>query len=222
MPKQTFFNLPAEKRNLIIETALEEFAANAFDTASLSRIVEKANIAKGSMYQYFGNKEEFYEYLIGYASERKLSFVNASLTEEGGDFFSLYKKIIFAAARFDFDFPLYSSFLYTAGRDTHNPRLHKQIMDSSAAFIKGLLEKAYLNGQIRKDVNLDFAAFVISYLSVDAGEYIAGKYNYSYISALKSNKGRIPVTDSQLDEVLNELIDFFKRGIAAETNGLPG
>jgi AcrR family transcriptional regulator len=60
MPKPTFFNLPEAKRLLIIDTSLEEFASNTYDKASLSQIVLKAGIAKGSMYQYFNDKEELY------------------------------------------------------------------------------------------------------------------------------------------------------------------
>ena len=146
--------------------------------------------------------------------DQKLSYVSASLTVEQDDFFKLYKDIILAAARFDMEFHLYSSFLYSVGKDAHNPIHSKQIMSSSVSYIKSLLKDAYLKGQIRKDVNLDFAAFIISYLSVDAGDYISEKYGYSYTSVLKSKSGNLPVTDRQLNEVLDDLIDFFKRGIA--------
>ena len=53
MPKDTFFNLPEDKRALICKVALEEFGEYTFDQASINRIVAKAGIAKGSFYQYF-------------------------------------------------------------------------------------------------------------------------------------------------------------------------
>ncbi len=214
MPKQTFFNLPAEKRERIIEISLEEFSTKFFDVASLSKIVEKAKIAKGSMYQYFESKKELYKYLVKYVSEKKLLYINSSLPEDQEDFFLLYKDIIFAAARFDINHPLYSSFLYNVGKDTNNPDLSKNIMSDSTQFIKSLLVEAYEKGQIRKDVNVDLASFIISYLSVDIGEYIGNKYGYSYHSVLQSQTGQMPVTDKQLEDILDELIDFFKRGIA--------
>ena len=58
MPKQTFFNLPEDKRENLINIAIEEFAENDYQTASISRIVANAGIAKGSFYQYFENKED--------------------------------------------------------------------------------------------------------------------------------------------------------------------
>ena len=51
MPTQTFWNLPSEKRDALIAIAVEEFASNDYDAASISRIVARAGIAKGSIYQ---------------------------------------------------------------------------------------------------------------------------------------------------------------------------
>lgn len=216
MPKQTFFNLPDAKRAMIIDTSLEEFAFNTYDKASLSKIVATTGIAKGSMYQYFDDKEELYVYLIRYVSEKKLSFINANLSLTQDDFFLIYKEVILAAARFDINHPLYSSFLYNVGKDTHNPAISKQIMASSVSFIEQMLQKAYTQGQIRKDVNIKLAAFIISYLSVDIGEYLGEKFGFSYFSILKAKDGKMPVSDNQLEQVLDEVIEFFKRGIAPD------
>jgi AcrR family transcriptional regulator len=214
MPKQTFINLPDTKRTLVINTALEEFANNAYDKASVSKIVDNAKIAKGSMYQYFENKEELYSYLVQFVSEQKLAYINNAIKAQQDNFFALYKEIIRAAAKFDLENPRYSSFLYSVGKDTRNPSISKQIMSSSISFISNLLHDAHAKGQIRDDINLDFAAFIISYLSVDIGDYISEKYDFSYADILKSKAGKLPVTDEQLSEVLDDLIEFFKRGIA--------
>jgi len=64
MPKQTFFNLPGEKQERIISCAVEEFAGNGYEKASISRLVKAAGIAKGSFYQYFEDKEDLYGFLI--------------------------------------------------------------------------------------------------------------------------------------------------------------
>ena len=61
MPKITFFNLPDEKRQLILDIAIDEFAENDFANVSISRIVARAGIAKGSFYQYFEDKDDLEE-----------------------------------------------------------------------------------------------------------------------------------------------------------------
>lgn len=83
MPKPTFFNLPEEKRQRIVELATEEFAANLYHAASLSRIVERAGIAKGSIYQYFDDKMDLYIYIFGLAAEKKLAYVQQALAGLG-------------------------------------------------------------------------------------------------------------------------------------------
>lgn len=73
MPKPTFLNLPDEKRNRIVELALDEFSTHPYRQASLSRIVARAGIAKGSMYQYFENKLDLYQWLVTEELERRRS-----------------------------------------------------------------------------------------------------------------------------------------------------
>ena len=75
MPKETFHNLPEEKKGQFINAALEEFAGNNFDTASVTRIVKKLGIAKGSVYQYFEDKLELWLYLKEYCEGVKMSYV---------------------------------------------------------------------------------------------------------------------------------------------------
>ncbi len=64
MPKQTFFNLSPEKQAHLLRHAVDEFYAYGYDKASLSRIVERAGIAKGSFYQYFDGKNDLYRYIV--------------------------------------------------------------------------------------------------------------------------------------------------------------
>ena len=75
MPKQTFLNLPEEKRKAFLEIALEEFADNDYNTASISKIVEKAGIAKGSVYQYFEDKQDLFMYLLDVANKEMMGVI---------------------------------------------------------------------------------------------------------------------------------------------------
>ncbi|SHJ50591.1 transcriptional regulator, TetR family [Dethiosulfatibacter aminovorans DSM 17477] len=56
-------NLDENKRLKIINSAMEEFSRNTYKKASTNRIVEKAGISKGSLFNYFQSKEKLYEYL---------------------------------------------------------------------------------------------------------------------------------------------------------------
>lgn len=76
MPKQTFFNLPAEKRETIMNAAIEEFADYGLENASTNRIVKNSGIAKGSFYQYFEDKQDVFMHLLEIVEKQELEFFN--------------------------------------------------------------------------------------------------------------------------------------------------
>lgn len=96
MPKDTFFNLPEEKRERIIDAAIDEFAAYPFHQARVTAIADQAGIAKGSFYQYFEDKKDLFKHLIELMVEKKLSYINRDMVEskEKYGFFSCYGRFI--------------------------------------------------------------------------------------------------------------------------------
>ena len=55
MPKETFLKLPNEKK---------EFERVPIEEVSIKNIVENAEIARGSFYQYFESKEDLLRFYI--------------------------------------------------------------------------------------------------------------------------------------------------------------
>ena len=74
MPLATFFNLPKEKRDLILSVASEEFSKYDYHAASINRICAGSGIAKGSFYQYFAGKLDLYAYVMTSAIKEKVRF----------------------------------------------------------------------------------------------------------------------------------------------------
>lgn len=108
MPTNTFLNLPRNKRDLIFRQALAEFARYPFERASLSAIVQKAGIAKGSMYQYFANKKALYKFVVGEVYQKKRDFLKTVwLEKEALDFFGLASLYYRRSWRFARQYPLY-------------------------------------------------------------------------------------------------------------------
>ncbi len=64
MPKQTFFNLPSEKKEKIILAAYEIFTKEDYEKVSIRSITSKAEISIGSFYKYFDDKDDLYLYLM--------------------------------------------------------------------------------------------------------------------------------------------------------------
>ena len=64
MPKETFLKLPEEKKQKIIKAAKKEFERVPIEEVSIKNIVENAEIARGSFYQYFESKEDLLRFYI--------------------------------------------------------------------------------------------------------------------------------------------------------------
>ena len=48
------------KRQFIIHAAIEVFSRNGFQNSTISEIAQRANVAEGTIYQYFKNKEDLF------------------------------------------------------------------------------------------------------------------------------------------------------------------
>lgn len=97
MPKQTFQNLPEDKKRKILEAAKNEFSRVSVTEASINNIVTEANIARGSFYQYFESKEDLLLFMVNEASEEVKKMVDKKIKEKGDifeTFIFIYDKII--------------------------------------------------------------------------------------------------------------------------------
>lgn len=64
MPKQTFYNLSEEKKNLIDKVLKDEFSSKPFKDCNVKNIVDRLSIARGSFYQYFDDLKDSYFYIL--------------------------------------------------------------------------------------------------------------------------------------------------------------
>ncbi len=70
MPFSRLEKLSPEKRERLFEVAAQEFASRGFEHASLNRILERAQMGKGSAYYYFEDKADLFCAVIEHARER--------------------------------------------------------------------------------------------------------------------------------------------------------
>ena len=90
MPKETFLKLSKEKQQKVINSAKKEFARVPIENVSIKNIVEEADIARGSFYQYFENKEDLLIYILKENSEKLNTKLKRKVKETNGDVFELY------------------------------------------------------------------------------------------------------------------------------------
>jgi AcrR family transcriptional regulator len=162
MPRPRFHKLPLEQQRGIRRAALEEFAAHGFNGASLNRIIDTAQISKGSMYYYFDGKEDVYAYVaraeLGGLFDAAGPFpIPTARTPEAfwSELSDDYLRIVGALA----SSPQVAALARGWVAASANPALQRAQKEMEAAVLPWF-EKTLVAGQraraVRKDVPLDF------------------------------------------------------------------
>ena len=107
MPKQTFYQLADTKRKTFLQEAYKEFSLHSFQAASVTNLVKSLGIAKGSVYQYFENKEELYNFLVNDADRQLEKLIDLTCAYNGEDFFDWYTKLLMVEVKYLLSFPQY-------------------------------------------------------------------------------------------------------------------
>lgn len=93
MAKQTFLNLPEEKRVKIFNSLKKEFSRVALKDALVSNIVKEAEIPRGSFYQYFEDIDDAYYYVINEYSKEIKKYLLEDLVKCKGDIVLAYNHL---------------------------------------------------------------------------------------------------------------------------------
>lgn len=93
MIKKTFYNLSDKKKERIVNAIKKEFAENPSEKASINNIVKRADISRGSFYQYFDDKLDLIEVLYQDFTEKTLNNFLKLMMENNNDVFITFKKI---------------------------------------------------------------------------------------------------------------------------------
>lgn len=96
MPKDTYFNLPDDKKERIFNAGILEFSYHDRYEASVNRIVRIANISKGSFYQYFENKDEFFWFIVTEIIYGSVEKYETLLAQHDGDFLQTEEDVFFS------------------------------------------------------------------------------------------------------------------------------
>jgi AcrR family transcriptional regulator len=204
MPKQTFFNLPDSKQQRIIKAATEEFATHPYLKTSINRIIEKADISKGSFYQYFNNKKDLYKYIIEQASEEKIKFLNNRMKDyQDYNFFKMLRKLFIVSIQFKNEYPLYSEIgdrLLNGGNDALKEEIYSESKPKSHDFFKSILKKAVKRGEIDSEVDIEFTAFMLTDFSISIVNYYFENHN--------------PDNVDEIMDYVDKMLYIMKNGIA--------
>lgn len=89
MPTERFYRLPKEKQTAICNAAIREFVRVPFEKASINRIIQDAEISRGSFYTYFDDKMDLLFLLFRDMNESMRRACEYSLKKHRGDFWKM-------------------------------------------------------------------------------------------------------------------------------------
>lgn len=213
MPKNTFFNLPEEKRQHLLEIALAEFANNDYPNASISRIVAQAGIAKGSFYQYFTDKEDLYHYLLELGTQQKAQFLATPPPEAEMDIFAYLAWLAQAGIRFELAHPQLSQIGYRAIKSGALPAaLMQQARAGAYAFFKELVARGKTEGSINPQLDEELAAFFFHTIFTELGGYLLGRLEGDAAGELAD--GRSLFDSPTAANLFNQTIHILQSGMS--------
>lgn len=153
----------------LFAAAIDEFATQGYEAASLNAILVTAGMSKGQFYYHFDGKEGLYFALIDALIARKTAFLRQVMRPEemAGDFFAVLAAQIRHGLRFAREYPDINRFSESFIRERGNP-IYKRAMGrynfEADAGLNALIEAAHRRGEFRDDLPLPFIKKAIGFL----------------------------------------------------------
>ena len=213
MPNLTFFNLPDEKREQILQVAIDEFVENDYDRVSISRIVERAGIAKGSFYQYFANKEDLYAYVLGLLVEAKTQFLSLDHPDpQHIGVFAYLRWMIESGLAFEMAYPKLTKIGFRAMNSGALPRrFDAQAQEATLAFYRRLVEVGKQQGDIAPDIDQELAAVIFDAITNQVGRHILERVAKEG-TAIEQD-GRAFLERPEVKELFAQMVEVLEHGM---------
>lgn len=93
MPTERFARLPAEKQESIRIAAISEFTRVPFEKVSINKIIQNADISRGSFYTYFEDKRDLLQYVFSDILMQAHRFCRESLIRNKGDYWNMLREL---------------------------------------------------------------------------------------------------------------------------------
>lgn len=175
--RETFVTMDAEKRDRIINSALEEFSENSFEKASTNNIVKNADISKGLLYHYFSSKQVLYDYIESFAIETVVQSISDNIDWHQSDFFERARQIVKIKMEVTYRYPHIYDFLLSSYQKATIEKLKKHAEEAS----QGLYEKIYSHNidytKFKDDIDIKRTLAIIGWTFEKYAETIIQDYN---------------------------------------------
>jgi len=164
MPKQTFHNLPEEKRETIFNAAVEEFAQYGLENASTNRIVKNSGIAKGSFYQYFEDKQDVFMHLLAVVEHKEMEFFKDRHPPSNNmDTFQYFRWLIKTGMEFGLAHPrmIQAAYRVLLGEGLYYGKKFAEYRQKTTQWLTAGITQAIERGEVDPSVDVELAVMIM-------------------------------------------------------------
>jgi AcrR family transcriptional regulator len=159
MPRPTWANLDAARRERVLHAAMAEFGRHGYSGGSLNVIAREADVAKGSLFQYFDDKFDFFAHVAEYTSLRVYAAMEGSLEPpEAGSVVDHFLRLVEMWIEYMAAHPLERAVTAATTMEL-DPAVRQAVREPVhrlyAKGVRPLLEAAVTRGEFRADADLD-------------------------------------------------------------------
>lgn len=203
-----FLKIPIEEREKIINVCIKEFAKNGYERASTNRIVQEADIPKGTLFYFFGNKKKLYFYVIDYAINLMVERLKSYNKDFSSDIFERFEQNGLRKLKLAFEEPLLYELIYRSVIDTPEElrneiyNRYKNVFESNN---KGLYE-GIDTSRFKDDIDVKKAVDTIVI-------FLEGFFNRHTSMFKKLTPAQSLNTYKKLSRECREYFDILKKGI---------
>ncbi len=209
MPSETFHNLSSDKKEKLINYFLREFSVQPYDHASLTAVVKALGIAKGSIYQYFGGKQELFLYLAEHCYQIKQQYSAPVQRQNFPDFWTYFRAVSETGIQFDRERPLESNFLHALARNINSPslkELHKKWLKEVIGGFCQLVEYEVQQGLFRKDLPVQTMGYYLYKFCLSFGDYMHSMHDVDIEARIQAGQS---IYDEKNALLIMQVIDEF-------------
>ncbi len=160
MPRPTWANLEAARRERVLHAAMAEFGRHGYSGGSLNVIAREAGVAKGSLFQYFDDKFDFFAHVAEQASLRVYDAMLPSLQQPapGESFVDHFVGLVDVWIAYMAEHPLERAVTAATTMEL-DPEVRRAVREPVhrlyAQGLRPILEAGVNNGEFRDDADLD-------------------------------------------------------------------
>lgn len=207
MPTETFLNLDQSKQEKIIKAGIEEFSSNSFADSNISNIIKRADIPRGSFYQYFADLKDFYKYIIGFIAKEKIKFFNESFTAmDTKNTLEMIKALYRLGIEFAYDNPKIAAignYFASESEDLKN-EVYENFAEKSHQFFLNIIKSGKNQGDIKSEIDSQTLARILYFINLGIVDEFLAKVDLNNLEAADLN---------EYYDFIDKMLYIFKEGI---------